>query len=366
MLTRRGFGLSAGAVAAAGVFAPSIARAQTLPKMRVGLASGVNDAQVSFQSIGMHPRLNWYKSEGVELEIINSGQTSTPLQLLATGQLEFATIAPGTLLPPFAANPNLGVTCAYMWMPRIHNHVAVKPDSPIKEIKELKGKKIGIRGPGDSGYFFLQAAFKEMGIDPQKDVEWVSVNAGGPAGQAVYNGTVEALAIWDVEYTRIEIAGFKLRGIPNPPVAADLFGNAYAVPAAAFNKDKAKYAGLFRAIAKGQIFTALNPRASIMLHWGLYPETKPKGKSEQEAMDDMLKIISTRADKWFPQPSSPDQRMGSSRKEQWEASVKFIGRINAKVADIKDVAPLYNNDVIDEANKFDRKAFEAFAREFKV
>ena len=253
MLTRRGFGLAAGAASAAGVFAPSISRGQALAKMRVGLASGVTDAQVSFQSIGMHPKLNWYKQEGVELEIINSGQTSTPLQLLATGQLEFATIAPGTMLPPFAGNPNLGVTCTYMWMPRIHNYVTVKPDSPIKEIKELKGKKIGIRGPGDSGYFFLQAAFKELGIDPQKDVEWVSVNAGGPAGQALYNGTVEALAIWDVEYTRIEIAGFKLKAIPNPSTADNLFGNAYAVSVAAFNKDKAKYAGLFRAIAKGQI-----------------------------------------------------------------------------------------------------------------
>lgn len=302
----------------------------------------------------------------MELEIINSGQTSTPLQLLATGQLEFATIAPGTMLPPFAGNPNLGVTCTYMWMPRIHNYVSVKPDSPIKEIKELKGKKIGIRGPGDSGYFFLQAAFKELGIDPQKDVEWVSVNAGGPAGQALYNGTVEALAIWDVEYTRIEIAGFKLRAIPNPSTADNLFGNAYAVSVAAFNKDKAKYAGLFRAIAKGQIFTALNPRASILLHWDLFPESKPKGKSDQEAMDDMLKIITTRMDKWFPHASSPDQRLGSSRKEQWEASVNFIGLINPKVAEIKDVASLYNNDVIDEANNFDRKAFEVFAKDFKI
>lgn len=366
MLTRRGFGVGAGAAAAAGVLSPSISRGQSLAKMRVGLAAGVNDAQVSFQSIGMHPRLNWYKEEGVELEIVQSSQTSTPLQLLATGQLEFATIAPGTMLPPFAANPSLGVTCAYMWMPRIHNYVSVKPDSPIKEIKELKGKKIGIRGPGDSGYFFLQAAFKEMGIDPQKDVEWVSVNAGGPAGQALYNGTVEALAIWDVEYTRIEIAGFKLKPIPNPPEAANLFGNSYAVPVAMFNKDKARFAGLFRAIAKGQIFTALNPRASILLHWDLFPETKPKGKSDEEAMADMLKIISTRADKWFQPDSSPDKRMGASRKEQWEASVKYIGQINPKVAEIKDVAPLYTNDIIDEANKFDRRAFEEFSKSFKV
>ncbi len=367
MLTRRRFAMAAAATASASVLSPAVLRAQSLPKMRVGLASGVNDAQVAFQSIGMHPKLNWYKDEGVELEIVNTGQTSTPLQLLSTGQIEFATIAPGTMLPPFADNPNLGVTCVYMWMPRIHNYAVVKPDSDIKTLVELKGKKIGIRGPGDSGYFFLQAAFKEIGIDPQKDVEWVSVSAGGPAGQALHNGTVSALAIWDVEYTRIEIAGFKLRPIPNLPSANNLFGNSYAVPVAAFNKDKARYAGLFRAIAKGQIFTALNSRAAVLLHWDLYPESKPKGKSEQEAMDDMLKILATRRDKWFQPDSSSDKRMGASRKEQWEASVKFMGQLNPKVSEkITDVSKLYNNDIIDDANKFDRAAFEQFAKDFKV
>lgn len=366
MLTKRQFTLgTAAAISAGAIGAPSIVRAAPL-KMRVGLASGVNDAQVAFQSIGMHPKLGWYRDENVELEIVNTGQTTTPLQLLSTGQIEFATIAPGTMLPPFAANPQLGVTTAYMWMPRIHNHVSVKPDSPIKELKELKGRKVGIRGPGDSGYFFLQAAFKGMGIDPQKDVEWVSVSAGGPAGQALYNGTVDALAIWDVEYTRIEIAGFKLRAIANPPDAANLFGNSYAVSVAAFDKAKPTYAGLFRAIAKGQIFTALNPRAAVLLHWDLFPESKPKGKSEQEAMDDMLKILATRSDKWFQPQGSSDRRMGATRKEQWEESVKFIGRINPKVAEIRDVAALFTNDVIDAANKFDRKAFEEFARSFKA
>lgn len=366
MLTRRRFTQTAGASAAATVFAPHIVRAAPT-RLRVGLASGVNDAQVAFQSIGMHPKLGWYKQEDVELEIINSGSTSTPLQLLSTGQIEFATIAPGTMLPPFADNPNLGVTCAYMWMPRIHNGVVVKPDSPIQSIAELKGKKIGIRGPGDSGYFFLQAVFKEMGIDPQKDVEWVSVSAGGPAGQALHNGTVAALAIWDVEFTRIEIAGFKLRNLPNPPSADHLFGNSYAVSIATFNKNKPLYAGLFRAIAKGQIFTAFNPHAAVLLHWDLFPESKPKGKSEAEAMDDMLKILATRRDKWFQPAIVADRRMGVTRPEQWQASVKFMGRLIPKVAEkVTDVSKLYTNDIIDEANKFDRKAFEAFARDYKA
>ena len=365
MLTRRQFGHAAGAMAAATVFMPAVVRAAPV-KMRVGLASGVSDAQVAFQSIGMHPRLKWYQQEDVELDIINTGSTSQPIQLLSTGQVEFATIAPGTLIPPFADNPNLNVVCAYTWMPRIHNGVVVKPDSPIQSLAELKGKTIGIRNTGDSGYFFLQAAFKELNIDPQKDVEWIAVGAGGPAGQALYRDAVQAIAIWDVEFVRIEIAGFKLRHLPNLPSANELFGNSYAVNKEAFAKNKEAFAKTFRAIAKGQIFNALNPEAAVLLHWDLYPETKPKGKTHEEALGEMLKILSTRKDKWFPHPSSPDQRMGSSTRSQWEASVRFIGRLNPRIQEkITDVSKLYTTEILDEVNRFERKAFEEEAKKFK-
>jgi NitT/TauT family transport system substrate-binding protein len=366
MWTRRQFGKTAAAASAAALFSPAVLRAAPI-KMRVGLASGVNDAQVAFQSMGMHKRLEWYQKEGIDLEIINTGSTSQPLQLLSNNQVEFATIAPGTLIPPFADNPELPVSCAYTWMPRIHNRVNVKPDSPIRSIADLKGKTIGIRNSGDSGYFFLQAAFRELNIDPQKDVEWISVGAGGPAGQALYRDQVAALAIWDVELLRIEIAGFKTRELPNLPSAQALFGNSYAVNRNAFEKNKEAYAKTFRAIAKGQVFSAANPRASILLHWDLYPESKPKGKSEEEAMGEMIRIIEVRKDKWFPWPSSPDQRMGASTKDQWEASVAFIGRLNPKIQEkVKDVSRLYTMDILDAANQFDRKAMEAEAKAFKV
>lgn len=365
MFTRRQLTKGVGALAATTLFAPAILRAQTT-KMRVGLASGVNDAQVAYQSIGMHPRLRWYQQDGLELEIVNTGNTSQPLQLLSNGQVEFATIAPGTLIPPFAENPNLPVQCAYTWMPRIHNGVVVKPDSPIKSIAELKGKTIGIRSAGDSGYPFLQATLMELGIDPKRDVEWISVGAGGPAGQALYRDTVQALAIWDVEFVRIEIAGFKLRTLPNLPSANMLFGNSYAVNREIFAKDKERYAKTFRTIAKGQIFTALNPEAAVRLHWDLFPESKPKGKTEEQALAEMLQLLARRRDKWFPHESSKDQRMGACGPEQWEAAVRFIGRLNPRIQEkITDVSRLYTYDILDEANRFDRAKFEEEAKAFK-
>src|SRR5262245_38934623 len=128
MLTRRQLGKGA-AAAAAMLAAPTVLRAQQPLMMRLAVASGVNDAQVAFQTIGMHPKLGWYKAEGLELDIMNSTSTSAPIQLLNNGQCEFATTAPGNLFPLYADNPNLGLLSIYTWMPRIHNGVVVKPDS---------------------------------------------------------------------------------------------------------------------------------------------------------------------------------------------------------------------------------------------
>jgi NitT/TauT family transport system substrate-binding protein len=365
MWTRRQFTRRLGAAAAIGLAAPRLARA-ALTQMRCGLASGVNDAQIAFQTIGMHPRLHWYQDHGIELKIVNSQNTSLPLQLLSNAQLEFATTSAYNFIPGYAAHPDLGLISAYTWMPRVHNQTAVKPDSPIKSIAELKGKTIGIRSTGDSGYFFLQGAFASMGIDPHKDVEWLTVGAGGPAGRALYDGAVAALAIWDVEFVRIGFAGFPVRILPNPPVAKTLFGNTYLVNQAAFEKNKSLYGPMFQAVAKGQIFTAANPRAAILLHWDLYPESKLKGKTDEEQLKNMIHLLEVRRDKWFPEPDAADQRMGAAMPSQWTASEKFaLGFAPQIKGKIPDLSKLYTLAALDDANKFDRKQFEDFARNFK-
>jgi NitT/TauT family transport system substrate-binding protein len=281
--------------------------------------------------------------------------------------VEFATTAPYHIIPAYADHPDLKLVSAYTWMPRVHTETAVLPDSPIKSLQELKGKTIGIRATGDSGYFFLQGAFAQMGIDPKKDVEWLAVGAGGPAGRALKNRDVAALAIWDVELFRIGVAtGIQLRTLPNPPVAKTIFGNTYLVNREAFAPRKEFYGKMYRSIAKGQIFCALNPRASVLLHWDLYPESKLKGKTDEQQLEEMIKLLAVRRDKWFPQPDSKDQRMGSTTLDQWKSAANFIAGFEPRIkGKVPDLSTMYTLEVLDEANNFDRKKFEEFAKNFK-
>jgi NitT/TauT family transport system substrate-binding protein len=357
MLTRRRFGQSLGAAALGVVAAPGILRAKP-SVLRLGNAAGVNDAQLSFLTIGQHPKLGYYAAEGVDIEVVNMSSASQTLQALATGSVEFATLGATTYLPIYAKNPALDIIGVYNWLRQSQVQVGVKPDSPITSIADLKGKRIGIRNQGDTGYFGLQAMFEELGYSPTKDAEYISVGSGGPAGAALYGDRIDALAIWDGEMARVELAGFKMRFLPNTPGLQKLFGAAYGISRTSLKNDRERYVGMFRAMAKATIVAGANPELAVRLHWQVYPESKPKGKSEEEAMREALYILASRKDKWFAAPWQADKRMGASTAEEWQAQIRY-----AHLEDqIKDPGVLFTNELIADINNFDRAAVEQTAK----
>ncbi|MFD1177560.1 phosphate/phosphite/phosphonate ABC transporter substrate-binding protein [Paenibacillus puldeungensis] len=75
--------------------------------------------------------------------------------------------------------------------------IIVKKDSPIKSVKDLKGKKIAYQNVTSSaGYVWPAAKLMDEGIDPLSDVTPVTVKGHDQAVIAVLNGDVDAAAIF--------------------------------------------------------------------------------------------------------------------------------------------------------------------------
>ncbi|MCC7107504.1 MAG: ABC transporter substrate-binding protein [Chloroflexi bacterium] len=288
----------------------------------------------------------------------------TVLQALAVGRAEIGAYNPLNVLPAEARGQGLPLKVVYLQHQRAYWEVRVNQDSPIKEYKDLAGKKIGIIREGDTGPNAAKFHFRQIGIDPDKDVTWPVVGQGASAGQAIKNGTVDALAIWDVEFARMEMLGFKLRQIPNPGNADKLFGFGLATRA---NLDWKEHIPKFiRGYIKSTIFTIVNPEAAIRLHWDLYPDSKPTGIPEEQAIQEQKFIINVRAP-WYG-PRSADGKgpdllgpwcyMDPAR---WDAWVEFLGLQDK----IKDPSKFYTNEFVEEANNFDKAAVIQMAREFK-
>lgn len=75
--------------------------------------------------------------------------------------------------------------------------ILVKKDSPIQSLADLKGKKVGWQDVTSSaGYVFPAAELKQAGIDPDTDVQGVTIKGHDAAVMALLNGQVDAVAVF--------------------------------------------------------------------------------------------------------------------------------------------------------------------------
>ncbi|MBO9643922.1 MAG: ABC transporter substrate-binding protein [Pseudacidovorax sp.] len=364
MLNRRDFGLGLAALGLGGGL-PAIA--QNVRVMRLANTAAVNDPQQCFVTAGQHPRLNFYKPNGVDPEYVNMSSMTQALQSLRAGHVEFGPAVPGILLPAMAKDPSLDLVSVYKWLPGNANTVVVKPSSPIKSVADLAGKRIGVRSQGDSGVVVLKAMLAELGLKDDK-CEYIAIGDGAPAGAAIDADRVDAMVAFDTATARIELVGTPLRYVPLTPKFAQLGSGWLCVPRKLLKEDRKSLVALFQGIAKSTIFSNANLDAAIDLHWAVYPESKPKSRSLDEARKELNFILKDRKNSWMRRPDDPDQRMGASSLAEWKANVDLAAESsrNPRLAEeLGDPNRLFTNELIDDINAFDKQAVVGMATPFK-
>lgn len=179
------------------------ASAQPIKTLKQGNGSGSNDASQSFITCGRHSRLRYFEVEGLDVELIAMRNLAQTMTSVASGQVTYGGVTPGLYLPALGKEPNFPVIAAYNFLPRNANVVVVKPDSPIKTVADLRGKRVGIRNQGDQSLYAPKMMLRELGLDDTK-VEYIAVGDGGQAGIALTENRVDAVASFDVAAARIE------------------------------------------------------------------------------------------------------------------------------------------------------------------
>jgi len=243
-------------------------------------------------------------------------------------------------------------TYPYKW------DIAVLPDSPAKSYQDLKGKKIGVSDLGTTDYPVSRAALANIGVDPDKDVKWVAVGAGVTAGVALQRGVIDALAYFDTGFGQIEGANIAFRMLPRPN-NVPLIGGLFLSAMEDYIKTHRKVCvGFARGVAKGSEFLLANPEAGARVFLKLFPETAPRGASEADAVRSVLLAAKRRVPLY--RPPYPDTKMGFIHEKELQLEAKFLG------LDIKDVKPLFTNDLIEEINHFDRGKIIDQAKNYKI
>jgi ABC-type nitrate/sulfonate/bicarbonate transport system substrate-binding protein len=184
----------------------SAAKAQEVPTIRVGWTIPAEEAKYwmmrrpeRFPNLGKGYKIEWSQFQG----------TSPMSQALMAGALDCAT--QGVL--PIAQGMDKGSLSTYVVAQHVGEKLgsfsvywAVKDDSPIKRVEDLKGKTIGISiiGGGTHGPFNLM--LKRHGVDPDKDIKLVEVSFS-LSEDALRQGRVDAVNMNQPFAARAEAKG---------------------------------------------------------------------------------------------------------------------------------------------------------------
>lgn len=143
----------------------------------------------------------FFKAEGADVTgILSSSGGGTTVRNLLTGNLAYgeidlagtvAAIQQGADLK--IVSDNVLTVAEFVW--------AVKPDSPIKTLKDLKGKKIGYTNPRSTSQALDILLLEQAGLKPD-DAELVKTGGFGESVVALNLGSIDAAAMADPVWSK--------------------------------------------------------------------------------------------------------------------------------------------------------------------
>jgi len=131
-----------------------------------------------FEEAGMKLDISYFRGGGEVVRAI----TTRAVEIGATPAASAVLIAFGRGEPIRIISGSGAPMAGVVWI--------VTADSPIKSIKDLKGKKVGFSSPGSLTHTVIQSVLRREGME--KDVELVRVGSPGDSWAAVKNKIVDS------------------------------------------------------------------------------------------------------------------------------------------------------------------------------
>jgi NitT/TauT family transport system substrate-binding protein len=252
--------LLAGALSA---FAAPAAMAQT--KMQHITIAPMTPSPVAWTAYFIAKPLGYYAAENLEVDIIKNPPRGSLMSMLLTGQVLFGGMSSVNNMPKGATLGKLKWFVNHEMFPF---KIMVMDSSPIKDVKELRGKTLGMRSANDEPAAKLLMAGGDVN---QGDFKTLVVGPGVPGGAALKRGAAQAIIGTVVDQMEIEASGVKLRAIDLGRANGMYNGGTMATTdELSKNRDLAVRFG--RALTKGYIWANENPDASLDLLAKVVPE----------------------------------------------------------------------------------------------
>src|SRR5207253_4294287 len=158
----------------------------------------------------------WYAPAGIKVQLVPVPGSTDCVKLVATGDLPYSLPS----IEPLPAAIQQGVKARIFYTAYQGNiyGIAVTKDSPVRSIKDLKGKKIGVASMASGGVHGARGLLAMNGLDPEKDAQIVVVGEAAQAAALLRGDQVAALSRYDAQHALIDSAGVPVRLLASGPV----------------------------------------------------------------------------------------------------------------------------------------------------
>src|SRR6201996_5980875 len=230
------------------VFSLNVAgSAHALEKVRVLIP--VRNIDEAFSPFVVAKEKGYFAAEGYDVNLIAVGGSNESAIQVSAGNAEVGAASPGEALVGIQSG-KLDIRYFYgLYYSNIWS-AAVLPDSPIKTLADLKGKRLGVQSTGSAGTTFGRAFVQAAGLQPDTDVSFLPIGIGAQAVTSVKQKLVDAVVYWDAALAKFRFSGLDLRDLPVPEDLRSLPDVSLLARSETFTKDPKMLVGVARAIAK--------------------------------------------------------------------------------------------------------------------
>src|SRR5918996_5525063 len=227
------------------------------------LRAAYPSANVQFLPAFVALEKGFYKREGLDAELISVRNAVTAVQALIGNQIHFI-FSVGPQMPSIWEGSDIVLLAQQVGRPTFS--MIVTPD--IEKIADLKGKKIGVSF-GGSTFAGTKALLELYKMNPEKDVQYVSIPGSQPKIAAMQQGIIQAaLLAPPSDYIAIK-AGYK-RLVNLADLFKDTSYSGLAATGKTIRENPPFVKRMVRAIIRGVIHARDYPEDAIQTmvkHW---------------------------------------------------------------------------------------------------
>jgi NitT/TauT family transport system substrate-binding protein len=201
----------------------------------------------------------FFKDEGINVTgIITSAGGGTTLRNMLAGNAPYGEVNPVVVVSAVLQgadlriiSDNVSTVAEFVW--------AVKPDSPIKSVKDFKGKRLGYTNPRSTSQALANLLLQSAGLKPE-DVEMMKTGGFGEGIAALDKGLVDVVPVPEPLWSKFKD---KYRAVVVASEALPPLGNVVGVTTVEGAAKNGKFiSAVIRARRKAVQFMKSNPDES--------------------------------------------------------------------------------------------------------